>query len=444
MLKFKQFLIEAEEQQGKGKQIELTGSESERRIRTYAEPFYNTPVDQSPFSLHGTKRSFDETGRHKHLGLMRGDPVVVTGHSKNDKGQNQFHVVHPETGETIIMPSTHLRVLTGESGKHNPEHAVSALWNHYSGKSAPSVSAMHKEIEKAKTDPLHKLNIQNADVTGFIHSVSDNETAHKTYYQNLRDAAHSIVALAGHEDYKQLFDQGASMSVIGGTRGHLTHQYIQHGVKEGSPAATPKTDGLVITGKRGTLKTLSLKQVAREQQPSEKTGKPRKPKKVGSQIMSSSPEEAKAVYSVAIERMFGDLPKTQNNIALAKRSKQILNQFYKAASQTTKKHPDAESNVEQANNHLNTLHQLLDRHGLRAHVLHEALTGQGKFPDPQHIATHLVEIGPGAQVYSLGNHPSQNQYIKAHDTGGPNFVSVGGSKTHNAPQATRIRSLVKK
>jgi hypothetical protein len=447
MIKFSSFvtLLEAAED-GQGKVIGLSGAKNDKRLVRDAAPNYNVPADKSMFSLSSNmKKAYDKTsGKHVLLGMPAGTPIEIHGHRKNSAGQNVYIARHPITKKTVEVPTTHIAIQTAQSGIHNPEYAVMSLWNHY-GKKAAGVAGMHKEIDKAAANPSHPLNLVNAAQEGFKHGIKHNDTAKSTYYQNLRDASHTIQALASHRDFSLLHEQGAKMSVIGASRGELTDAYAKHGVKVGSPAATPKSDGLVISGKTGKIKTLSLKQIAREQQGVGKNGKQLQPKKIGSQIMSSSPEEARSVYGVALDSMLHDRAISSKQYAAAHAK---LDKIKFHALQTN--HPtDSEYHAAEANKHLNDLHATLDKHGLREQVLHEGMTGQGKFIDKQHVATHLVEIGPGAQVYTLGNHHSMNEYIRHHDIARSSqkdsrFARIEGSKNDGAWMATRVSSFKKK
>lgn len=444
MLKFSTFinLLESklnemsDETSGHGKYIGLSGAKNDERLERYSS-LYNQSADKTAFSVRKkAKKIFDKkTGLHTTLGVPAGAPIVVHGHGKDQAGNNVYHITHPITGRKTTIPTTHLAIQTGESGKHNPEYAVMSLWNHF-GKRSTDVTRVHGEIEKAAANPSHPLHLANADKSGFKHGIQDNDVAKDTYYQNLKDASHTLSALASHKDFSILHDEGAKMSVIGASRGELTDAYTRHGVKIGSPAATPKSDGLVISGHSGKIKTLSLKQISREQGIG-KNGKQKKPKKVGSQIMSSSPEEARAVYGAAVDRMFPAGSKNHKE-AHAKLDK------IKYHASNTNHLTEGEKHAALANKHIKDLHQTYDKHGLREFVLHEAMTGQDKFKDKQHVATHLVEIGPGAQVYSLGNHPSKNQYIAHHDLSRPEFAVVAGAKNFGQPMATRVRSFEKK
>lgn len=351
-----------------------TSNTGKRHIQTYIDPFL--PGKER----HGSETHVLEKG---HNDLPKGTKLTFKG-KKTIGGKTHVLAVHSKSNKSVAIPISKIRKPSDKDGKHNEEHAVKRLWNHFSsgkgkGKSSMSLEDMHKEIDAAQTDRNHPLHIRNAEEHEFSGRISGNNTkagttesrkrAKQTYYNNLRDAAHTIHAMRNHPDFADHWKNGDQLEHAGKAKPKLSKHYTDRGVK--GAGATSKGDALIIRskGKSKGVKALSFK----------KTG--------GSQLMSSSPAEFHAIYSHAMKRA---------GIHSAEKEEVLK----KARTHLEKgQHAKANKIIQGLHNkHPELIH----------HVTHEALSGQGKFASEDGRATHVAEIGTNAKVMTT------KEFMKAH------------------------------
>lgn len=342
----------------------------------------NTPTGQrhtekyiDPY-LPGAERHGADTHSLEadHEGLPKGTRLSLKG-KKVIKGVTHVQATPIGSKQSVTVPVTKLRKPSDKDGRHNEEHAVKRIWNHFSGKMAgekkdSSLDDMLGEISKAEKDPKHPLHISHAGDHEFAGKISGNDSkvgtdesrgrARSTYYQNLRDAAHTVHAMRNHPDFKEHWKKGDTLEHSGMAKPELSDHYKKHGVK--GAGATSKGDALILKSKGS--KTKGIKAISFK-----KTG--------GSQLMSSSPAEFHAIYSHAMKQAKIHTPE---NAKLLQRARTHMEN----------------GEHEKANKIVQGLH---DKHpDLIRHVTEEALTGNGKFKSDDGRATHVAEIGSGAKV----------------------------------------------
>ena len=376
------------------KQLTGTGPKGERHAEEYITPHEIAPrgdhrSSDSPLSLISSFKH-PKTGKPIPAGT-RLVPIRGTRQTGN-KGalSSKFHAVDENGNSTKIdVPHSRVQTETSISGKHNDEHGVIRAWNHFSsthGGKVPALEHMHDEIERARNDPEHPLHISKADKKEFVHGVNGlgdsgssaaRERAAASHNRNLRDAAHSIRAMASHPDFKNHWKNGDTLDTAGRTRPELSDLYKESGVK--GAGATSKGDAITVrvkskTGKHKGIKAISLKQDG------------------GSQLMSSSPAEFRAIYTHALRQIHGHDGEKPMSPEHQKHQKRV---------EDIRKHLESGDHVS-AQKKLAKLHKDLDDRGLNREVHKEAITGNGKFNGDEGKATHVVTIGKNAAVSSVG------------------------------------------
>jgi hypothetical protein len=308
-----------------------------------------------------------------HENIPKGSRLTIKG-KKIINGTTHVYAVPSGKRVGKHIPISKIRKPSDNDGKHNEEHAVKRLWNHFSSKDGSTkrkmtLDDMHKEIDAAQKDRSHPLHIRHAEEHEFAGKITGNNTkvgtqesrkrAKTTYHQNLRDAAHTIHAMRNHPDFHDHWKKGDKLEHSGKAKPQLSDHYKSHGVR--GTGATSKGDALILKSKGKTkgIKAISFK----------KTG--------GSQLMSSSPAEFHAIYSHAMK-------------TAGIHSKENLGKL-----KTAREHLE-KGEHEHANKIVQGLHE---KHpDLIHHVTHEALTGNGKFATDDGRATHVAEIGKDAKV----------------------------------------------
>lgn len=340
-----------------------------------------------------------------HDGIKKGTRITIKG-KKVINGITHVHAVPAGGTKPVHIPINKLRKPSDKDGRHNEEHAVKKVWNHFSSKDAKTKKGLELhhmlgEIDKAEKDESHPLHIKNAEDHEFAGRVSGNDEskgdtgsrdrAKKSYYQNLRDAAHTVHAMKNHPDFHDHWKDGDTLEHSGKAKPELSEHYKKHGVR--GAGATSKGDALILKSKKGTkgIKAISFK----------KTG--------GSQLMSSSPAEFHAIYSHAAKKAKINTPE---NIKKLEKARQHLEK----------------GEHEKANKIVQKLHD--DHPHLIHHVTEEALTGNGKFKTDDGRATHVAEIGKDAKVMTT------KEFMKSHhDVISKSRPRVRASK-HGGTQST--------
>lgn len=395
------------------KKIMGSGKKADRHYDEYISPHSvgqrespeekDSPITTIKHVIH------PETGKVLAQPDSRVTPIAGTK-KVDERGQHSsmFHVKHPDGSTSKVrIPHGNLKTETEKTGKHVDEHAVIKAWNHFS--SSPSthrtpeehVAHMHSEIDKAEKDEKgkHPLAIERADKSEFTHGVNGHgdsgstevrARARKTYYGNLRDAAHTISSMSRHPDFKNHWKAGDTLEGAGRSRPELSDTYKNAGVK--GAGATSKSDVITVKVKNKKtgqeykgVKTVSLKQGG------------------GSQLMSSSPAEFEAIYTHALHKTFGK----HLTEARALTHKQAL-----AHVKRIREHLERGEH-EHADKLIGELHDHLDKKGLLRNVAEEALTGRGKFKNVEGTATHIATIGKGGKISKADDYlNSHMQYMK--------------------------------
>lgn len=225
-------------------------------------------------------------------------PIKGTTREIDGKYHSDFHVVHKDgSSSKLTLPHTSVNVESDKSGRHVDEHAVIRAWNHFSehfdGKK-PSLEEMHSEIENARRDPSHPLHIKNVPKSEFIHGINGHDDAgseevrkraENTYYNNMRNASHTISALANHPDFKSHWKNKDVFEGAGRSQPELSDLYKESGVK--GAGATSKADVITVRSRKPGYKALKLISLKDEK---------------GSQLMSSSPAEFEGIYRHALRK----------------------------------------------------------------------------------------------------------------------------------------------
>lgn len=281
---------------------------------------------------------------------------------------------------------TVLNEASAKSG-YNDEHAVAHLWNsitsHPNAKHLlKHVDNIKEEIEKAKKDKKHPLNVKNAPSEGFKGGVKNAEA----YYNELHHAAATVHGLANHPSFKEAVKRKLVAKVSGAKKiksEQLSHTWQSSGAKDG----TSKAD--IEIGERGSehFHPISLK-------------------KGDSQLMSAQAEEFHATYEHATSEHMKDNPKFKEHHKKVVMEK--VAQITKHLKAMAGAHPEKQrSHRDKAQGLIDSIHK--DHPGLLHHVAFEAATGHGKFGHNQTgTARHLVtSLGTGAHIHDThtGNEP---------------------------------------
>ena len=391
ILRFSAFLIR------ESKKISASGNEAQRHTDKYIKPnLIGRKSDPTQFHSNLTLNKPTQTGRNivpsgSKLMPIAGSHQIIKGVHHHD-----FHAISPNGDVGIIKALPHSKVTpeTSTTGKHNYEHAVIKTWNYFAKTHRgrhPEIAEMHAELEKAKSSPNHPLHISHANKSEFAHGLNGvgdegsaevKNRASGTYYNNMKDAAHTVKAMAEHHDFKQSWRENDIMTSSGMTRPSLSKLYSDHGVK--GAGATAKADGVVMnpdptaTGKRKrhrAIKMISLKD------------------NKGSQLMSSSPAEFHAIYHAAFNTM-----KTNGKISADQHRKMT-----QAGGTLHKIRKHLESGDHQsAQAALINVHRQHNVNGLNRAIHEEAISGKQKFNTEEGTATHVSTHGKGAKTQSVG------------------------------------------
>jgi len=296
--------------------------------------------------------------------------------------------------EKMILESVEL-ITEGGKVAYSDEHAHRNIWNHMVGLGiAHDKDAMMAELQKAKTDPKHKLHFSNAAAEGFV---GGKKTAkHKAaYHAEHENAIHTIHGLATHPDFAEAVKNKHQAHVTGGGRGELSDLWKKYGATKG---ATSKTDIAIMhpNAKSGEGIRISLKKGA------------------GSQLMSAGPEETNAVHHAAADEMLATHPKYKK---LSKQKKAEIHASIMKRIKSAGKHLDAMRTAKEedlqtlkvkAQRALNSVH---DEHPeLNNFVRKEATTGRAKFGSGSpYAASYIVKSAAGKKGVSV-NHVDSLDY----------------------------------
>lgn len=242
---------------------------------------------------------------------------------------------------------------------YNDEHATAHLWNHITSSPDASKFLRHEnpdliriEIEKAKDEPEHPLNVKNAPKEGF-HKGVRNEDA---YYNELHHAADAVHALANHPSFKEAVRKRMRASVAGHERVKLSDLWKNNGASEASSTAVGKAD-IVIGDRSGEHHAVSLK-------------------KGNAQLMSAEPQEFISTYDHATNEHMRVNPEfTQRHKNEVMHAIRELGKHLRAMA--GKKRAVQEKMAKEGDTLLKAIHTA--HPGLEKHVHFESATGHGKF-----------------------------------------------------------------
>jgi len=261
---------------------------------------------------------------------------------------------------------------------YDDEHATAHLWNHVINAKNAKTLIGHKnsdqiknEIEKARENPNHPLNVQNAPHAGH----TGGKINHDAYYAELQHAASTVHSLANHPSFKNAVKLKLEAKVAGSSRAKVSPLWQKNGAKN----ATSKADIVIGSRESGEHHPISLK-------------------KGDSQLMSAQPEEFVATYDHATNEHM----RTNPSFTQAHKNK-IMNAIREVGKHMQKmkgKKPAAQGKLrEEAQEVVTAIHKA--HPGLLKHVHFEAATGHGKFGyGEEGTARHLVTSMPdGAYIH---------------------------------------------
>lgn len=324
--------------------------------------------------------------RVDHAGIPKGSKVKVTGTSVVN-GVVHANVIHG--GVQKQVPIHHfVKPKAGRGGKQkfSDEHAAAKAWNHFSKnpKLAADTKAMHAEIEKAKNDPNHPLHFDNQGHEGFSGG-KRTEEHRDSYYQELKDAAHTVSAIASHPSMKHLLKNGGDAEVTGAARGKISDAFRAHG----ATAATSKADLHITDKKTGVVHRISLK------------------KGESSQLMSAQPNEFHATIAHAVEQHAKSDPNftAEHKADVIEKSKLVSKHMNDMNGASPEKQEQLRIKAQKIMDDIHKQHP-----NLLQHIHHEAATGKGKFGGhgSEGSAQFLVTTtSKGAHVHDTvtGTHP---------------------------------------
>jgi hypothetical protein len=329
----------------------------------------------------------------KRLAVAKGsetlDGKTMTGEQPNKVVINPEIQIRSEDSNNFSF-SEFLTEAAAKSG-YSDEHATAKLWNHIVSHpnaatilSHPDHSEVLEEIEKAKKDPKHPLNIKNTSKDGFV----GGKVNEKGYYDELKAAATTVHGLANHPRFAKAVKNKAQIRVTGNTPGKLTDTWNKNGAKN----ATSKAD-LVIEDKN-ERHGISLK-------------------KGDAQLASAEPNEMLATYDHATNKHMAekdsefteehkkDVVKKMRQVGehmTAMKGTALRDEVLKKAKANGEKLEDDEvlkrvtakqkEHLKKGQEILNGIHR--DHPGLIKHISFEAATGHGKFGEEQEGSANVL------------------------------------------------------
>lgn len=267
------------------------------------------------------------------------------------------------------------------------EHALANLWNHAvqhkdSAKLLAHPEHLHAEIDKAKKDKTHPLNIANVH-HGFTGGKKPEHS--EAYYKEIHHAAEAVHGMASHPSFKQAVKEKHHARVTGAEAGTLSHTWVKSGAKN----KTSKADIVLEHPKTKKGVGISLK-------------------KGDAQLMSAEPNEFHATYSHAVaEHGKANKKFTPEHQKKVMASVEKVQHNLNAMKSTTNKDEQRKLRDE-AQSHINKIHA--EHPDLLHHVAHEASTGHGKFGHEQtgtarHLVTTIAGHAPHIHDTVTQNHP---------------------------------------
>jgi len=328
----------------------------------------------------------------KRLAVAKGsetlDGKTMTGEQPNKVIINPDIVRHNESFKSFLSLLTEASAKSGYSDEHATAHLWNSVVNHENTNqilSNPDPSKIHDEIEKAKKDPNHPLNVNNAPKQGFVGGKVNKEG----YYKELHDAASTIHGLANRSEFSDAVKNKHKMTVAGAARGKLSNTWNKNNAKN----ATSKADLHLFDSKLGEDKDPNIKRISL--------------KKGDSQLMSAQPEEFAATYDHATDQHINESNSgftsehKKEAMRKIKKVQEHLNAMKGANPDEQRKHRDSAQKI------INDIHE--KHSGLLKHVHYEATTGHGKFGHNQAgSANWLVTSTPdGPHIHNTesGNEP---------------------------------------
>lgn len=288
-----------------------------------------------------------------------------------------------KSGKKTVVESGHLKRLADKKNYGNKEHAEKTR------------EEMHQEIEKAKEDENHPLNIKNASHAIFKGGKKDIKKDKQAYYEEMHRAVDSVHGMVAHSKHlHEAVEKGHVLASLGQTKSKLSSIWKKHGAKD----STSKSDIALVDKKHidenGHLKhdakgagiSISLK------------------KGSGAQLGASSINEISAMHEHAFDEMMkhdseyikmSEKKKAEHKKELLEKleeakqkARELSNMPYLEKDSKEKSTPKRKKIIDEVNGHFeskrNEIAKIFDeihkKHPkLKHHVIMEAVTGKGKF-----------------------------------------------------------------
>jgi hypothetical protein len=347
MLTFKQYLLEVNLSSGK--------------LGDYHAGKYITPyIGQK--DTHTLSSDFGN--------LSVGTKVSVHGHEVIN-GKHHAKVSIGDSSQQISVPFSKIKK-PKQSHKYSDEHAFGLMWNHGINSENFNRDSLHSEIEKAKSDENHPLNINNANANGFSGGKITPQHS-SSYYEELHHAADTVSHVANHPDFQDEVKNKIPAKIAGATK-DVTRAWERRWRRYGGKDKTSKSDIVIgnnkISYKKGT----------------------------GSQLMSAQPEEMMSTYLHATKNALksGEISRDQR-----KNIRNKLKNVHSLLSQMSSSTPEEKEALKNtAQDHINSIHR--DHPTLLNHVYNEAASGRGKFGRNNALsANYLISSSHGGKIPAI-------------------------------------------
>lgn len=405
-------------------------------------------------------------------------PTATKPVQKTVKGKKIIHhEFRTSDGKTELHPISSVTVETKDTGKHNDEHALKNIWNHFTqnhgyakhrdnikrlvdthGDDAHDhiVNYIHGHLEKAESDENHPLHVSKRNKTEFVHNihghddpnVSDHvrERSRSSYHENMRNSALSFAALMKRKEFKKAYDDDFEMVPTGAKKAKLNANAKRFGMKDGTSSATYKSDVITLR-RRGTTKPSEKKGVRIFNRQTEKpedmdnetqTGVSVK-KGGGSQIESPDAKGFNVLYAHAIDKHYGEKDDSSADRISHKRAHQMREEIAG--------HMERSESAE-ASAKLNDLHKRLDglkrKTSFTRKVWKAGITGEHKFEGTEGRADTILVQGVASKKKGKANKSakimSADEYVNhLHEHGQLKVPEVSGSKHGGEGLALRMR-----
>jgi hypothetical protein len=412
-------------------------------------------------------------------------PTAKPVAKKTIGGKTVFHqefYAHDGKKTTLeTHPITTVRVETKDTGKHNDEHALKHIWNHFSQNQSYAahrdninaliakhgddahdhiVDYIHGHLSAAEKNRKHPLHIGRQDVTEFVHNIHGHNKAGATaseyvrerskssYHENLRNSALSFASMISRKEFRKAFDNDFEMIPTGTKKAKLSENAKAFGMKEGSASATYKSDVITLR-RRGATDPKDVQRVAiRNRQ----TPKPEDhedddqelgvsvKKSGGSQIESPDANGFNVLYSHAIDKHYDDKHPTAKESISREHAHKLREQISKHMENNEQ---------EEANKKLQRLHKHLDSVKGRTSTFTKKLwragiTGEHKFQGEEGTANTILVQGAAStragKPHKRAKLMSADEYTDYLDSQGQLTVpQIGGSKYGKGGATMRMR-----